>query len=105
MAKFSGYIGFAASVEIEPGIWDEQITEHFYYGDIVRNLRNLQPTTDSVNDEISISNEVSIVADPFAERNFHAIRYVKFMGIKWKVKNAEVLYPRLRLTLGGVYNG
>lgn len=104
MAKFYGVIGFAETVETEPGIWEEVITERNYSGDLIRNSRNLQPS-DSVNDDINISNEISIIADPYAEQNFHTIRFVKFMGAKWKIKNVEVLYPRLRLTVGGVYNG
>lgn len=104
MAKFYGVIGFAETVETEPGIWEEVITERNYSGDLIRNSRNLQ-SSDSVNDNINISNEISIIADPYAEQNFHNIRFVKFMGTKWKIKNVEVLYPRLRLTVGGVYNG
>ena len=62
-------------------------------------------TTDLVNDNINISNEFSIVADPYAINNFHAIRYVEFMGAKWKISNVSVQHPRLLLTAGGVYNG
>ena len=103
MAKFYGKIGFAKTVETVPGVWKEEIIEREYYGDVVRNARRLQ-STDKVNDDINVSNEVSIVADPFATENFHTMRYVIFMGVKWKVSNVEVQYPRLLLTLGGVYN-
>jgi hypothetical protein len=27
------------------------------------------------------------------------------MGANWKISNVEVHYPRLILTIGGVYNG
>lgn len=104
MAKFYGAIGFAEPVEGAPGAWKEKITERSYYGELVRNTRRLQ-STDNVNDDINISNEISIVADPYANQNFHMIRYAWFMGTRWKVTNAEVKYPRLILTLGGVYNG
>ena len=104
MAKFYGAIGFAEMVEIRPGVYQEQITEYFYYCDLNRNSRRLQPT-DQLNDNVIITNEVSIIADPHANGNFHSIRYVKFSGTKWKVTNIEVQYPRLILTLGGVYNG
>ena len=59
---------------------------------------------DKLNDDVNISNEISIVADPFAYQNFHAMRYVEFMGAKWKISSVEVQYPRLILTVGGVYN-
>lgn len=103
MAKWYGKIGYAETVETEPGIWEEQITERPYYGDIVRNTRRLQ-TSSNVNDNVNVSNEISIVADPYANQNFHAMRYVEFMGAKWKIETVEVQYPRLVLSIGGVYN-
>ena len=104
MAKFYGKIGYANTVETKPGVYEEQIVERSYYGDLIRNTRRLQ-SADQVNDNINISNEISIVADPYATNNFHTMRYAFFMGTKWKISNVEVSYPRLILTLGGVYNG
>lgn len=104
MAKFYGKIGYANTVETKPGVCEEQIVERSYYGDLIRNTRRLQ-SADQVNDNINISNEISIVADPYATNNFHTMRYAVFMGTKWKISNVEVSYPRLILTLGGVYNG
>lgn len=104
MAKFYGVIGFAETVETRPGVWVEQITERNYYGDLLQNIRRLE-STDQVNSDINISNRISIVADPYANDHFHAIRYVKFNGAKWKAASVEALPPRLVLTLGGVYNG
>lgn len=104
MGKWFGKIGYAVTEETTPGVWVEQITERNYYGDIIRNTRRLQ-TSDKLNDDINVSNEISIVADPFARDNFHAMRYIEFMGTRWKVSSVEVQYPRLILSLGGVYNG
>ena len=103
MAKFYGSIGYAETIETSPGVWKEQITKREYFGELVRNTRKLQ-STDQVNDNININNEVSIIADPYAISNFHSMRYAEFMGTKWKISNVEVKYPRLILTLGGVYN-
>ena len=103
MAKYYGVIGYAETVETAPGVYEEQITERNYYGELVRNTRRLQ-TSDQVNDNINIANEISIIADPFATQNFHAMRYIEFMGAKWKITNVEVRYPRLILTIGGLYN-
>ena len=75
-----------------------------YSGDVIRNTRRLQ-SADQVNDNVNVSNEISIIADPYANGNFHAMRYVGFMGAKWKITNVEVQYPRLILTIGGVWNG
>ena len=104
MAKYYGLIGYADTVETAPGVWKEQITERVYYGDVIRNSRRLQ-STEHLNDDVNISNQISIVADPYAINNFHSMRYAEFMGAKWKVSDIEVQYPRLLLTLGGVYNG
>lgn len=103
MAKFYGAIGYGKSDETAPGVWEDVIAERFYFGELTRNTRRLQ-TSEHLNDDIDISNEISIVADPFAYENFHAMRYVSFMGSKWKITSVEVQYPRLILTVGGVYN-
>ena len=104
MAKWYGTIGFAETVEVEPGIWVNQVTERPYYGELVRNIRKIQ-TSSSVNDDINVANEISILADPFANDNFRSIRYIEFMGTKWKITSVEVKFPRLILTMGGEYNG
>lgn len=101
--KWYGSIGFAELKETTPGVWTPQIIERNYRGDLVRNTRRLQ-STDKVNDDININNQISIVADPYANMNFHTIKYATFMGTKWKVSDVEVQYPRLILSLGGVYN-
>lgn len=105
MGKFYGTVGFSAEEEeVAPGVWEQRPIERKYYGDIIKNNRRLE-NTGTVNDDISISNTISIVADPYCLNNFHSIRYVKFMGTSWKVNSVEVEYPRLILTLGGVYSG
>ena len=104
MPKFYGNIGYAISKETAPGVWVEDIVEHKYSGDVYRNTRKLQ-SGNQVNDSIDISNEISILSDPFANENFHSMRYVTYMGAKWKISSVEVRYPRLILTVGGLYNG
>ena len=103
MAKFYGMIGFVATEEGKPDVWEERLTERPYYGDLIRNTHRFQ-NTEHLNDDLVLSNEISIVADPFASQNFHLMRYITFMGTKWKITNVEVQYPRLILTVGGVYN-
>lgn len=106
MAKFYGEIGYGATVEspLGSGIWVDEITEYSYYGDVVRNTRHLQPG-EKVNNDISVSNSISIVADAYAREHFFAIRYIRWAGSLWKVSDVEVQTPRLLLQLGGVYNG
>ena len=104
MAKYFGKVGYAEQVETTPGVWEESITERQYFGDVVRNIRKLEPSGE-VNDNINVSMEISIVADPYAIQNFHAMAYIEYMGSLWKLSNVEVNYPRLILQIGGLYNG
>lgn len=103
MSKFFGNIGYAINKEIRPGVWGDEIEVRSYYGDVIRDTRQYQ-TSDSLNDNLNVSNQFSIVADPFAYENFHSMKYIEYMGAKWKISNIEVKYPRLLLTVGGVYN-
>lgn len=103
MAKVYVTVGYADTVETVPGVWTDEITERNYYGDILRAFINYK-SSDKVNDDVGISNEISIVADLFAYEKFHLMRYAKIGEVKWKITNVEVMYPRLKLTLGGVYN-
>lgn len=102
MARWYGAIGFASSHETAPGVFMPDIEERFYSGNVVRSSSRFQDGS-TVNGEITISNNLSIVADPFAYKNFMHIRYAEWMENKWKVTNVEVEYPRLILTLGGLY--
>lgn len=102
MAKFYDTVGFVKTVESAPGVWTEQVVERKYYGNVISRARSLQGS--GVNDNINISDEISIVADPFANENYFAIRFVEYMGTKWKVQSISVQFPRLNLSLGGLYN-
>lgn len=103
MPKFQGVIGFSTTVETTAGVWEEQITERNYCVEIIRNTRKLT-NSEQLNDNLDITNEFSILADPYARNNFHSMRYIKFMGALWKITTVEVQYPRLILNVGGVYN-
>lgn len=106
MAKFYGIIGYGVTEESEtqPGVWINKITERPVAGEIIKNTRKLD-SSENLNNNISLSNQISIIADPYAVKNFQNIKYIDWMGTKWKVTTVDVQYPRLVLTLGGVYNG
>lgn len=104
MAKWYGKIGYADNVEVEPGLREDLIVEKSYFGDLTRNTRKLQ-TSGDINDNLNIANELSIVADPYAVQNFYKMRYVEFNRAKWKITDVEVQYPRLILSIGGLWNG
>lgn len=105
MAKYYGKIGYAYRVETKPGIYKDKIDEKFYFGDLIKNTSRRYESSGGLNDNIIISNNISIIADAFALENFSNIKYAEFMGAKWIVTNVEVQHPRLILVLGGVYNG
>lgn len=105
MAKFFGKLGFMETEETSPGVWEESIDERDYYGDIMRRSRRWEPVGDRENDDLNISNQFSILADSFAYENLHRLRYIEWFGTKWKVATVEVEYPRLIISVGGVYNG
>lgn len=104
MAKYYGKIGFALTEETKPGVWEEHIQEKEYYGEILQDTRRWQ-SSEHLNDDIDISNRFSIISDPFISTNIHMLRYLTWMGVKWKITSIEVAYPRLVLSVGGVYNG
>lgn len=104
MTKFSGKVGYGVTVETSPGVYEDQITEVSYFGDVIRNSLSFREG-ESVNNDLSVSNSISIVADEYANGHFFAVRYVIWAGAYWTVPNIEVRAPRLILELGGVYNG
>lgn len=105
MAKWCGKIGYAITQEYEPGCWENTIVEHKHYGDIRSSRWKRQQSSDQLNDNINISNSISIIADPYATEHCSQMVYIEFMGTKWKISDIEIQYPRLILTIGGVYNG
>lgn len=104
MPKFYGAIGYGLSVKTAPGVWVPQIKERNHWGDVLKSTKRWQEG-ESTNDDLIISNKISIVGDEFANSNFSVMRYVKWRGTRWKVTSVDVQPPRLILTLGGVYNG
>lgn len=101
--RFYGIIGYGRTVETAPGVHTEQMTTRPYIGDVTRNSSMFQGSA-KVNDDLNISNDISIVADPYAFENFCFMRYVEWMGAKWKINSAEIQYPRVILHVGGVYH-
>lgn len=104
MARFYGPIGFTfGSHESVPGVWVHDISVRNYYGDVMKRRLSWEKGQD-INDNIKIGNQISIVADEFAEENAYAMVWVKWKGTKWKVSSVEFERPRMILTLGDIYN-
>lgn len=105
MAKYSGMIGFVRYVEGEYSVHTEETIEKHYTGDVLQNYRRNEISSDKVNEDLRINNEISIVANRFAIENFSYMRYATYLGTKWQITSAKLESPRIILTLGGVYNG
>lgn len=104
MAKFYGAIGYAIPNETAPGVWEDQIIEQNYRGDVILNQQRWQKN-EGVNDNLNLDNSISIIADAFAYVNFGYIKYIVWRGQKWKIQSLAISRPRLILQIGGVYNG
>lgn len=103
--KFYGKIGYISSVEVTPGRYEEQvIAEPAVYGDVISYRRRLEGN-DQQNKNIRLSNDISILMDPFMSEHFHEIRYVLWQNVRWEAASIQLEWPRLKITLGGVYNG
>lgn len=104
MTRFSGKVGYGETVETAPGVHEDVITERTYFGDVIRNSVQYREG-ESVNNDLSVNNSISIVADAYANEHFFAVRYVVWAGAYWSISEVEFQRPRLLLRLGGVYNG
>ena len=104
MAKFHGMVGFVEYSETSSGVFKEIAREKEYSGDVIRKS-NRSVSTSTINDNLVINNQISIIADPYINQHFPSIKYVTWKGTSWKVTSAEPNFPRIILTLGEVYNG
>ena len=102
--KYYGRVGVSVSQETVPGVWEDTITEECLYGDVIRDIHR-NDSSGEVNDNLGVSNTISVLASPFIMGHVHSIRYIEWLGGLWKVTSIEVQPPRLILSLGGVYNG
>ena len=101
--RYHGFIGYSVDVETYPGVWEEEIVEHELYGNVIKQRINVQGEK-TVNPKITISNNISIIANPYAYEHVEAIRYATYLGKKWNVTDIEIQTPRIILTLGDIYN-
>lgn len=104
MTKFVGFVGFATQVETAPGVWVDQIIERRYRGEILQVLTSWE-ANETLNDELTIRNRISVLADSYMNTNLGVMKYIYFNGTRWKITSMETKRPRIILSLGGVYNG
>lgn len=104
MPKYRGNVGFVYTEETAPGVWTPVETVRPYYIDVNRNSRRYENGA-STNDNLLVTSNLSLIADPFALNHVSGLKWIEYSGVKWRVSTVEILYPRMNLTLGGVYNG
>lgn len=102
MSRFSGKLGFVMTQETEEGVWLENIAELPAKGTI-RSLYVRNDNSSSVNTNLRLTNEISILLDPKIQTYLETLRYVVYKGSKWEVQSIGVNYPRLTINLGGLY--
>jgi hypothetical protein len=103
MAKFTGKVGFIEFVESEPGLFRPVVIEKSFSGDLLLDRRGWK-ASEHTSGDVFVSNRISLLANADLVNNLANIKYVIFMGVKWKVATFEILLPRVILTLGEVYN-
>lgn len=101
--KYYDKIAYSYHVESEPGIFEEAYHEQYYYGDVIQNGRYIR-NNDKINDDVTVNTRISVIADAALNHNFGSIRWVEFMGQKWKAESVVPEPPRLVITLGSLYH-
>lgn len=102
MSRFSGELGFVISRETAEGVWLEDRIEIPVKGTI-RSLYVRNDNNSSVNSNLRLTNEVSILLNSKIQTYLETLKYVVWKGSKWEVQSIGVAYPRLSINLGGLY--
>lgn len=102
MSRFSGKLGFVMTRETEEGVWLEDKIEIPAKGTI-RSLYVRNDNNASVNTNLRLTNEVSVLMDSKIQIYIETLKYVVWKGSKWEVLSIGVNYPRLTINLGGLY--
>ena len=102
MPRFSGKLGFVMTRETEEGVWLEEKIEIPIKGTI-RSLYVRNDNNSSVNTNLRLTNEVSVLLNSKIATYLETLKYVVWKGSKWEVQSIGVNYPRLTINLGGLY--
>lgn len=102
--RWFGKIGFGTEVDKGYGNVEKEPIEKQYYGELTRSSQKNQYGQSSTNAEITLNNELQIVADKWALTHIHDMIYAEIAGAKWNILSVEEHYPRLYLSIGGVYH-
>lgn len=105
MERFNDVVGYVYTKETEPGIYEGVVVEERLCFGEVKELSSRWEKSENINDDFKLNHEIEIVMDAFAYNHFSSIKYIRWMGVRWKVTGVKVRRPRLILSLGGEYNG
>lgn len=100
--KWFGKIAFGEEVWTSPDVVEVRPVEYDYFGDLLRSYRTTR-YDDTINPNMTLSNQLSVIMDERIMTNFHNILYVTFGGAKWTISNIEFNPPRAVLTFGEIY--
>ena len=105
MARYHDKVGFLIFEDDQTtGIASSTVVERPYYGEVLDHTRRWD-STEHINDDLVLSNQIAITANDYAYAHMSSIAYAKWMGQNWKVTSIRVKKPKIVLTLGGVWNG
>ena len=94
--KFSGEAGFRLKdVEVEPDVFEPKLVSKIIKGGCRSDRYGRQNGDKSTIDNITITNQLSIVANQFLMKHIANLLYVKFQGVKWKVVSYNIKAPRI----------
>lgn len=104
--KFFGKIGFVRTEEsdVKKGVWLPVTEEKDYYGDVTSDSRIWEQSDISSNDDIQVTNSISIVSDSYMTSNLGFMKYVVWNGVKWKIRSFKIRPPRVIIDFGGLYH-
>lgn len=104
--KYSGLAGFKEeSVEVRPGVLQNQIKELRIKGNVLNYGHYNSQTNDSTQQDVSLRNRLSVIMNPYMKKNFNNLIYVTFMNVRWSISGLTIDGNRVIIDLGGVYNG
>lgn len=108
MSRWYGSIGFSTQVEADPenhpSVYEQKVIEKKYYGEMNKKVRQWI-SDNQINNDIRISNTLTIYSDPYMTLHYGDILYITWLGKKWKVESADYAnYPKITLQIGGIYN-
>lgn len=104
MGKFFGKVGLVIMEQTAPGVYMPNTVTVSCYGEVLNVTKRWQGAAEQVNDNLNIDSRISILSNKFLTENLSHIRFVEWMGAPWKVTSVELSYPRIILSIGGVYN-